>query len=102
MSKTPSSAPGTDPRRFATPATPHVQTENTVDLVAVNPATVDAANDAQPEADATEVDRDDERRKREQAPKSPPGRDTSQLPVPGDARLTANTPPVKPKAIRGS
>ena len=102
MSTTPSSAPGTDPRRFATSVTPHVQTENTVDPVTLNPVIVDAANDAQPEADAAEADRDDERRKREQAPKSAPGRDTSQLPVPGGARHTVDRPPVKPKAIRGT
>jgi len=81
-----SSAPGRDPRRFATPATPSVRTENTVD----------AATDAQGEAEATRVAQKDEQAKRREAPKSDPAQDTSQLPKPA-----VKDPPLDDDAPQG-
>lgn len=73
-------AAGPDPRQFSPPTTAEPQTENTVDI----------AIDAQSQAAATQVDHDDKKRQREQAPCTTPDRDTTQLPEPGD--VLENTP----------
>lgn len=84
-SKTPTSRVETpDPRHFATPGTPNVQTENTVD--------------------ATRTEGKDHVRKQQAAPKAKPEHNTTELPVPGDSEMLpddagqgVDTPPVSPK-----
>ena len=87
----PTTAP--DAREFATPTTPNVQTENTVDAAALDDAT-----DQQGEAPAAQKDRDDTRKQEKEAPKSDPDQDTTQLPPPEDGGHPVDDPPVSPKA----
>lgn len=85
-----------DARQFATPTTPDVQTENTGGKAVVANATVDAANDQQDVADATHVDRRDDRQQQNAAPDAKPEQNTSDLPEPGDEGKAVDTPPVNP------
>lgn len=79
-------AAGPDPRQFSPSTTAEPQTENTVDI----------AIDAQPQAAVTQVDHDDKKRQREQAPRTTPDRDTTQLPEPGEVAPHSVIAPAKP------
>lgn len=81
-----------DPRQFATPNTPDVQTENTVD----------AANDQQDTAEAADTSRREDRKQEQAAPKAKPGQNTSELPEPGDSGKAVDTPPVEPNGRDGT
>ena len=80
-----------DARQFATPNTPAVQNENTVDA-----PTVDAANDQQATAPAGHTEARDDRAQRDAAPRARPEHNTSEWPQPGDGRQAVDTPPVNP------
>ena len=75
-----------DPRQFATPQTPHVQNENTVD----------AAVDPQDSAAATRTDSRDDAKQQQAALDAKPEQNTSELPEPGEAGKAVDTPPVDP------
>lgn len=85
-----------DARQFATPHTPNVQTENTIDHGTVDHGTVDVANDQQDTAEAARTDGRDDRTQQQAAPKAKPEHNTTELPAPGDAGQAVDTPPVNP------
>lgn len=91
----PTTTSGRDARQFATPNTPAVQTENTVDATAV-----DGATDQQGEARAAQKDRADTGKQEREAPASDPGHDTTQLPPPEDGGAPVEDPPALPQGER--